>query len=203
MTTQFFKRSLFARVIAFIIIVNFILTSGPIGYCSRVLAADSLRTHAANGSRKGADVANELNERIIVTFGEIRKEDVPIAGGKGANLGELQHVRGISVPPGVAITTKAFQLHIDKGLVEVKKEDTITPMTLREFINYRLKGINYDNSEELSRSGEDIRKAIESAQMPQEVEVEIKKRYQQLCDEAVIKDLPGILINRQVLIRVL
>lgn len=47
MTTRFFKRSLFARLIVFIIIANFILTTVPISaYSSSVFASDSLRQSA-------------------------------------------------------------------------------------------------------------------------------------------------------------
>jgi len=191
MTTQFFKRSFLTRVIAFIIIANFILTSGSIG---SVLASDSLRRPAATESTASTpqEIADtlrgNLGERIIVRFSEVGKDDVPIAGGKGANLGELQKVKAVSVPPGVAVTTKAFKLHIDKGIVDIAGIEKGT--TLREFINYRLNNLNYNDSTALAHAGEDIREAIKSALMPKEVEMEIRKWYQQLCDESGIKDLP-------------
>ncbi|HET7270677.1 MAG TPA: PEP/pyruvate-binding domain-containing protein [Rubrobacter sp.] len=40
-------------------------------------------------------------------FDEISKEDIPIVGGKGANLGELSHA-GLPVPPGYVVTTTAY-----------------------------------------------------------------------------------------------
>jgi pyruvate,water dikinase len=205
MVTQFFKRSLLVRVIAFIVIANFIFTGIPLsGYSSSAIASDSLRPQAASNTATGDDIGrdlknpgtgadsnntDDLSERLIVEFSEIGKEDVPIAGGKGANLGELQKVRGISVPLGVAITTKAFQLHIDRGTVEIEEKGEKTTLTLRQFIEDRLRGLDYNNSEELALAGEDIRKAIASANMPKEVETEIRQWYQRLCDKAGIKDL--------------
>ena len=38
---------------------------------------------------------------------ELRKDDIPSAGGKGANLGELAQAN-IPVPPGFVITTQAY-----------------------------------------------------------------------------------------------
>jgi hypothetical protein len=40
-------------------------------------------------------------------FHEIRKDDVALAGGKGANLGELSHA-GLPVPPGFVVITTAY-----------------------------------------------------------------------------------------------
>ncbi len=44
---------------------------------------------------------------VIRDFGELRRTDTALAGGKGANLGELQHA-GFPVPPGFVITAAAY-----------------------------------------------------------------------------------------------
>src|SRR5829696_4534857 len=44
-------------------------------------------------------------------FEGIRKDDVALAGGKGANLGELSHA-GLPVPPGFVITTEAYDAFV-------------------------------------------------------------------------------------------
>ncbi|MEM2990533.1 MAG: PEP/pyruvate-binding domain-containing protein [Halobacteria archaeon] len=43
------------------------------------------------------------NKKIVLWFDELTKEDIPLVGGKNANLGELIKA-GIPVPPGFAIT---------------------------------------------------------------------------------------------------
>jgi pyruvate,water dikinase len=48
----------------------------------------------------------------IVPFAELRKHHVDVAGGKGANLGELL-AAGIPVPPGFVVTTHAYRDFID------------------------------------------------------------------------------------------
>lgn len=45
---------------------------------------------------------------LIKTFDQISKDDVAIAGGKGASLGEMSKA-GIPVPPGFIITSKAYK----------------------------------------------------------------------------------------------
>jgi pyruvate,water dikinase len=45
----------------------------------------------------------------IVRLDQIGRGDLRIAGGKGANLGEMIKI-GIPVPPGFAVTTASFDL---------------------------------------------------------------------------------------------
>ncbi|ODT98255.1 MAG: hypothetical protein ABS81_28295 [Pseudonocardia sp. SCN 72-86] len=45
-------------------------------------------------------------------FSEIGRDDVEVAGGKGANLGELARA-GLPVPPGVVLTTGAYRAFVD------------------------------------------------------------------------------------------
>src|SRR5829696_7397184 len=47
-------------------------------------------------------------------FDEIGKEDIALAGGKGANLGELSRV-GLPVPPGFILTTKAYDAFVESN----------------------------------------------------------------------------------------
>jgi len=44
-------------------------------------------------------------------FADLRIDDRPTVGGKGASLGELTHA-GIAVPPGFVVTTHAFELFL-------------------------------------------------------------------------------------------
>ncbi len=45
---------------------------------------------------------------LMLPFNDIRAADLPLVGGKGANLGEMAHA-GFPVPPGFCLTTVAFQ----------------------------------------------------------------------------------------------
>ena len=43
---------------------------------------------------------------LILSFDNIRANDLPLVGGKGANLGELTGA-GFPVPPGFCLTTES------------------------------------------------------------------------------------------------
>ena len=45
----------------------------------------------------------------VLDFREIDQTQVAVAGGKGAQLGELSQIQGIGVPPGFCVTTDAYQ----------------------------------------------------------------------------------------------
>jgi len=47
-------------------------------------------------------------------FDEIRKDDIALVGGKGANLGELSHA-GLPVPPGFVVNTGAYDAFVEAG----------------------------------------------------------------------------------------
>ena len=47
------------------------------------------------------------SQKAIVWFNEVTKKDIPLVGGKGANLGEMTNAR-IPVPPGFIVTADAY-----------------------------------------------------------------------------------------------
>src|SRR5690606_5866413 len=55
----------------------------------------------------------------ILPLDELTKADVPIAGGKGANLGELRHA-GFPVPPGFVVTAASYLRVLDEGGIREK-----------------------------------------------------------------------------------
>ncbi|MEM1689949.1 MAG: PEP/pyruvate-binding domain-containing protein, partial [Thermofilaceae archaeon] len=50
---------------------------------------------------------------VILWFEELTKDDVPLVGGKNANLGEMIRA-GIPVPPGFAVTAYAYRKFIEE-----------------------------------------------------------------------------------------
>src|SRR6185312_3802684 len=56
--------------------------------------------------------------RFIRRFTDLRRGDVAVAGGKGANLGELTRA-GLPVPPGFVLTTAAYRAFVaSSGIAE-------------------------------------------------------------------------------------
>src|SRR5512133_678837 len=52
---------------------------------------------------------DEQMHAYVFGFQEAGRTDIGVAGGKGANLGELSRVEGIRVPDGFCISTGAFK----------------------------------------------------------------------------------------------
>ncbi|MDP6127828.1 MAG: PEP/pyruvate-binding domain-containing protein, partial [Dehalococcoidales bacterium] len=52
--------------------------------------------------------------KVVVWFAEVDKNDIPLVGGKGANLGEMTNA-GIPVPPGFIVTAGAYFDFIEKA----------------------------------------------------------------------------------------
>jgi pyruvate, water dikinase len=105
----------------------------------------------------------------ILLFNQIRKTDIPIVGGKGANLGEMYHA-GIPVPNGFVVTSTAYF-------------DFIKKTSLRQKILSELSGLDVNNSKKLQTASKNIKTAILAAKMPDELKEEIKDFYHELCGE--------------------
>ena len=58
------------------------------------------------------------DQKSIVWFNEVTRKDIPLVGGKGANLGEMTNA-GIPVPPGFIVTASAYFDFLEKSVNEV------------------------------------------------------------------------------------
>jgi len=88
----------------------------------------------------------------VVWFSQIGKEDIPLVGGKGANLGEMYNLN-IPVPNGFVVTAHAYYEFVSKT-------------SLRSKIRTELSGLNTNNSDKLLEASMKIKKAILAAKMP-------------------------------------
>lgn len=114
------------------------------------------------------------NYKYIMWFNEINKEDIPLVGGKGANLGELT-TKGANVPPGFCVTASAYT-------------DFIKKSELQSQILDMLKGIDVEDSAELQIKSAEIRKLIINANMPTELEKEIVDAYLEFSNNIKLTD---------------
>ncbi|HEX6470665.1 MAG TPA: PEP/pyruvate-binding domain-containing protein [Streptosporangiaceae bacterium] len=104
-----------------------------------------------------------MSGHLIRDFADIGRSDRPVAGGKGASLGELTRA-GIPVPPGFVVTTEAFARElaaIDPGGV----------------LRGRLDGLAADDHTAVARITADIRDRIATAPMPGDLRAAIIERY--------------------------
>ncbi len=136
--------------------------------------------------------------RFIRWFEELGKEDVPLVGGKGANLGELTNA-GIPVPPGFCVTAEAYKYFVNN--VKVSKADIEKIMgekarsgvlaevlaaapddarPLQDWIMDIVSRTNVDDSRELLDNTALIRELIDSMPMPEEIKTEVLDAYHKL-----------------------
>jgi len=130
-------------------------------------------------------------KKFVLWFEELTKEDIPLVGGKNANLGELLAKAKVPVPPGFAITAYAYRRFI---------EDT----GIKDEILSIVKNTNIHNTEDLENASKRIRELIEKTPIPEYLQKEIMNAYDELCrregvDEVLVatrssataEDLPG------------
>lgn len=121
----------------------------------------------------------------ILGFPEIDKATLSLAGGKGANLGELSRMEGIRVPEGFCITTEAYKAVIGNNEVL----DTLLD---------QLAVLKADNRQGIQEISAGIRKAIENTTIPADIAREITLRLEQsgennayaVRSSATAEDLP-------------
>ena len=100
-------------------------------------------------------------------FKQLSKDDIPVAGGKGANLGELTNA-GIPVPPGFVITAQTYQKFItETGIVDE--------------INAMLETLDINNTSELQKVAEDIKSLMINTPIPDDIQNVIIESYNKLC----------------------
>lgn len=107
-----------------------------------------------------------MSKKFVVWVNEVGKEDIPLVGGKGANLGELVKI-GAPVPPAFIVTADAYFYFLAINNLKPR------------ILNY-LSLLDSSDPESLNQLSSNIRKAILSAKIPSEVSQEIIKSYSHL-----------------------
>ena len=102
-------------------------------------------------------------QKAVVWFNEVTKDDVPLVGGKGANLGEMTNA-GIPVPSGFIVTADAYF-------------DFIRQTKLIDRIRELLEPVDVNNSRQLQQIAAQVRQLISNAAMPPETAKEIEQAY--------------------------
>ena len=112
---------------------------------------------------------------FIKWFSELNKNSGNIAGGKGANLGEMYNI-GVPVPPGFAVTAQAYDYFIKKAGINEKIKELLSK-------------IKYEDTEQLDKITAEIRELIVKAKFPEEMKEEILDSYEELgAEESGIKN---------------
>lgn len=110
----------------------------------------------------------------VVKFEDLNKSDIGIAGGKGANLGELTQA-GIPVPPGFVVTAETYQKFMEDGGINDKVMEILA-------------GIDINDTKELQAAAEEIKTLIIKTPISDEITTFIIEAYNQLCQRVGEED---------------
>jgi len=102
-------------------------------------------------------------DRRIIDVNELHVTDVPIVGGKGANLGELTSA-AFPVPGAFVLTTVAYDYFLTKSRIMNKIEE-------------ELKRIDKNSDQSLADASLRIRKLFETYEIPADLKKEIISKY--------------------------
>ena len=103
----------------------------------------------------------------VQKFEDLNKSDIGIAGGKGANLGELTQA-GIPVPPGFVVTAETYEKFMEDSGINDKVLDILDQ-------------IDINNTKALQAAAEEIKSIIIETPIPDDMVMFIKEAYNHLC----------------------
>jgi phosphoenolpyruvate synthase/pyruvate phosphate dikinase len=112
-----------------------------------------------------------MTERYVLGLGEIGKTQVALAGGKGAQLGELSRIEGIRLPAGFCVTTDAF------------RRITATAPRLGDQLG-RLSRLDPGARPEIRTLSAEIRRTLEEIAIPDDLAAAITRSVTRLGEQA-------------------
>ena len=116
-------------------------------------------------------------KELVLWFDDVRKEDIPVVGGKNASLGEMINA-GLPVPPGFAVTAYSYEKYIQEEQIaeQIYKiiKETVT---------------NPNDPKQYDTASKKIRELIEKTPMPKEIETAIRTAYKELNQRLELKDI--------------
>ena len=110
----------------------------------------------------------------VQKFEDLSKSDIGIAGGKGANLGELTQA-GIPVPPGFVVTAGTYEKFMEDSGINDKVLDILDK-------------IDINDTKALQAAAEEIKSIIIDTPIPEDMIMFIKEAYNQLCQKVGEED---------------
>jgi pyruvate,water dikinase len=120
---------------------------------------------------------NAQEKALVIWFDDLRKTDIPLVGGKNANLGEMISAE-LPVPPGFAVTAYSYERFI---------KDTHIAEKIYEIINETVTDKN--DPKQYDAASKKIRKLIEKSAVPEKIEKAVKSAYKELNKKLNLKDV--------------
>lgn len=112
-----------------------------------------------------------MNERYVLGLEEVDGTQVAVVGGKGAHLGGLSRIAGISVPAGFCVTTDAFRRIMAEAPAVADRLD-------------QLSRLDPDDREAIRTLSAEIRRTIEGIAVPGDLAAAITRALNRLGEQA-------------------
>ena len=125
---------------------------------------------------------SQQKNALVLNSDDIAAIDSSLTGGKGSSLAILNAIKNVNVPYFFCITTKAFRELINHQNENLQK--------LEELSEELRKSETQQALNSLFKQAAFIRDQIEKAEIPFEIEEEIRKAYDILCENSKIKNIP-------------
>ncbi len=117
-----------------------------------------------------------MTKKHVAWFKELSHDDIPIAGGKGANLGEMTQAK-IPVPNGFVVTSNAYY-------------DFVEYYNLAPQIKKIITTCNVDDPRELESTAKKIQDLIRKNPLPEDTAIEVMKSYRELSGNYSLTNVP-------------
>ncbi len=111
----------------------------------------------------------------VAWFKDLNKDSIPVAGGKGANLGEMFNL-DLPVPPGFSVTAQTYKEFIETTKIKDK---------ILEIVNT----IDIEDTSKLQEKANEIQKLIVSTEIPEAIKEEIIDSYELLGADNTANEL--------------
>jgi pyruvate,water dikinase len=115
-----------------------------------------------------------MSEKYVFWFWELGKDQNALVGKKCANLGEITKM-GLPVPPGFALSVKAYEEFMERT------------NAIREIRDYLKKfGGGIESIEQFNEASRGIRQIVESKELPESMRQTILSYYEELCEKCAV-----------------
>lgn len=113
-----------------------------------------------------------MSDKVCIWFEELTRDDVPLAGGKGANLGDMVQAN-LPVPPGFVITAPAYRRVLEHAGLESRIDDLLLDLD---------RGV----CDQLQAVEPLIRDLFVDAPIPDEIQAPILEHYRRLGEDVPV-----------------
>ncbi len=103
---------------------------------------------------------------LVLFFNQTDKGDLPLVGGKGANLGEMTKA-GFPVPNGFAVTVPSYDLFLTSNNLSGQIDDILKPLDVHD-------------ADSLNAASRKLQKLILTSKIPEPVAKDVVKAYKHL-----------------------